>query len=212
MRPAGSLGSAAPPAAEASSRELTDAAIIETSLREPGRFGLIFARHSEAILRYAHARLGADLAEDVLAETFLAAFRQRAGYDLSRPDARPWLYGIAIHRISRHRRADQRSRRALARIPFEPATGDFSDQSADRVTAQALGPRLVAVLSGLPRADRELLLVIAWGGLSYEEAAQALGMPVSTVRSRLHRIRLKTRRALGGANPARVLPEEVVRG
>jgi RNA polymerase sigma-70 factor (ECF subfamily) len=53
----------------------------------------------------------------------------------------------------------------------------------------------------LPRRDRELLLLIAWAGLSYEESAQALGITVSAVRSRLHRIRERTRRALGGTNP-----------
>jgi RNA polymerase sigma-70 factor (ECF subfamily) len=64
------------------------------------------------------------------------------------------------------------------------------------------------VLSGLPRQDRELLLLIAWAGLSYEESAQALGVPVSTVRSRLHRIRAKTRQALGGINPTHITQEE----
>jgi DNA-directed RNA polymerase specialized sigma24 family protein len=52
----------------------------------------------------------AGLAENVLAETFLAALHQRGGHDRSRPDARPRLYGIAIHRISRRRRAEVRSR------------------------------------------------------------------------------------------------------
>jgi RNA polymerase sigma-70 factor (ECF subfamily) len=173
---------------------------------------MIFERHSAEILRYAHARLGPDLAQDVLAETFLAAFSRRARYDGSRADARPWLYGIAIRQISRHRRAEQRARRALARVPAEIVAADFGDRSAERVTAQQLRPRLAAVLSGLPRRDRELLLLIAWAGLSYEESAKALGVPVSTVRSRLHRIRAKTRQALGGANPIHVTPEETRNG
>ena len=186
-------------------RMATDAEIIMRSVQDPGCFGVIFERHSGEILRYANARLGHDLAQDVLAETFLAAFGRRARYDGSRADARPWLYGIAIRQIGRHRRADIRARRALARIPAETVAGDFGDRSAERVTAQQLRPCLAGVLSGLARRDRELLLLIAWAGLSYEESAQALGLPVSTVRSRLHRIRAKTRQALGGANPARQL-------
>ena len=75
--------------------EDTDALLIERSRRDPGCFAVIFDRHAEEILRYAHARLGPDLAEDVTAETFLAAFRHRDRYDTNRPDARPWLYGIA---------------------------------------------------------------------------------------------------------------------
>lgn len=190
----------------------TDAEIIGLSLREPGCFGAIFGRHSGEVLRYAHARLGPDLAEEVLAETFLAAFSRRAHYDTSRADARPWLYGIAIRQIGRHRRAEQRGRRALARIPAEAGNGDFGDRSADRVTAEQLRPRLAAVLSGLSRRDRELLLLIAWADLTYEESAQALGVPVSTVRSQLHRIRAKTRRALGGTDPTHLTQEETDHG
>jgi RNA polymerase sigma factor (sigma-70 family) len=189
------------------SRVPSDAEIIGLSLSDPGIFGVIFERHAREILRYAHARLGPDLAEEVVAETFLAAFGRRGRYDRCRADARPWLYGIAVRQIGRHRRAEQRRRRALARIPAETVAADFGDRSAERVTAQQLRPRLAAVLSGLPHQDRELLLLTAWAGLTYEESAQALGLPVSTVRSRLHRIRAKTRRALGGANPTHVTHE-----
>jgi RNA polymerase sigma factor (sigma-70 family) len=187
----------------AGERVVTDAELIVRSMDEPRCFGMIFERHADEILRYAHARLGRDFAQDVLAETFLAAFSRRQHYDGSRADARPWLYGIAIRQIGRHRRAEARASRALARVPIETIAADFGDRSAERVTAQQLRPCLAGVLSALPRRDRELLLLIAWAGLSYDESAQALGLPVSTVRSRLHRIRAKTRRALGGANPAR---------
>ena len=63
------------------------------SLGEPDRFGEIFDRYGDDILRYGSA---ADWAEDVTAETFLAAFAARDSYDLSRAHARPWLYGIAV--------------------------------------------------------------------------------------------------------------------
>jgi DNA-directed RNA polymerase specialized sigma24 family protein len=89
---------------------LNDADLIERSRREPGCFAGIFDRHWEEILRYAHRRLGPDLAEDITAETFLAAFRRRDSYDTSRADARPWLYGIAVRLIARHRRAEARYR------------------------------------------------------------------------------------------------------
>jgi hypothetical protein len=76
----------------------SDADVIRDSVREPGRFGVIFDRYANDILRYVSARLGADLAEDVTAETFLAAFAGRGSYDFSRGSARPWLYGIAVRR------------------------------------------------------------------------------------------------------------------
>ena len=187
--------------------EEDDALLIERSCRDPDCFAVIFDRHAEEILRYAHARLGPDLAEDVTAETFLAAFRHRDRYDTTRPDARPWLYGIAVRQIGRHRRALARRLALLRAAPADLVTEDFGPRAAERVTAEQLRPQLAAMLSGLARQDRELLLLVAWAGLSYEESAQALGMTVSAVKSRLHRIRIKTRRALGGANPAREAEE-----
>jgi RNA polymerase sigma factor (sigma-70 family) len=181
---------------------LSDADIVKASIRDPSRFGEIFDRHADDILRYASARLGHDLAEDVTAETFLGAFRARGRYDPSRENARPWLYGIAIRQIGKHTRAERRYRQALSRVPAETVTADFGDRVADLVTAQQLRPRLAAVLSGLPRQDRELLLLVAWTDLTYEESAQALGVSVSAVKSRLHRIRVRIRRALGETNPA----------
>jgi RNA polymerase sigma factor (sigma-70 family) len=178
-----------------------DAAIVRASLRDPGRFGEMFDRYADDILRYVSARLGSDLAEDVTAETFLAAFRARARYDVSRPNARPWLYGIAIRQIGKHARAERRYRDALSRVHAESVAADFGDRVADRVTAEQLRPQLSAVLSGLPHRDRELLLLVAWTDLSYEESAQALGVSVSAVKSRLHRVRRRTRAALGQINP-----------
>jgi len=189
----------------------SDADLIERSRREPDCFATIFDRHADEILRYAHARLGPDLAEDVTAETFLTAFRRRDSYDTDRADARPWLYGIAIRLIGKHRRAEGRYRRMLQTVPAERLDGDFGDRSAERVTAEQLRPQIAAVLNGLPARDRELLLLIAWAGLSYEESAQALGITTGAVRSRLNRIRVRTRKELGDANPAR-LNEENDRG
>jgi RNA polymerase sigma factor (sigma-70 family) len=182
-------------------RLLSDAEIIGVSLREPSAFSALFDRHAEEIARYVSARVGPDLADDVIAETFLAAFRHRERYDMDRPDARPWLYGIAVRQIGSHRRAEARYRKLTASALPDADTQDFGDRAAERVTAEQLRPALVAVLGKLRRQDRELLLLVAWAGLSYDECAQALGLTVSAVKSRLNRIRIRTRNALGGANP-----------
>jgi RNA polymerase sigma factor (sigma-70 family) len=196
--PADSVERAGPPGGP----RLSDADIVNASIRDPSRFGEIFDRYADDILRYASARLGSDLAEDVTAETFLAAFRARSRYDLSRENARPWLYGIAIRQIGKHTRAERRYRQALSRVWAETVAPDFGDRVADRVTAEQLRPQLSAVLSGLRHQDRELLLLVAWTDLTYEESAQALGVSVSAVKSRLHRTRARTRQALGETNPA----------
>ena len=195
-------GDAGPAGAAGGGSRPTDADIVRASIRDPGLFGDIFDRYADDILRYAYSRLGSDLAEDVTAETFLAAFRARGRYDLSRDNARPWLYGIAIRQIGKHSRAERRYRQAVGRVQPESVAADFGDRVADRVTAQQLRPQLSALLSGLPGQDRELLLLVAYTDLTYEESAQALGVTVSAVRSRLHRIRVRTRQALGEANPA----------
>ena len=180
----------------------TDGTLIERSCRgRPDAFVAVVRRHEVAVHAFLARRAGPQAAADLLGEVWLRAFACRGGYDPARADARPWLYGIAIRQIGRHRRAESRARRALARIPAETVTGDFGERADERVTAQQLRPCLAAVLSGLSRQDRELLLLIAWAGLTCEESARALGVPAGTVRSRLHRIRAKTRQALGGANP-----------
>src|SRR3954465_2499794 len=82
-----------------------DASVIARSRREPSLFPVIFDRHARPIHRYLVRRLGPPAADDVLADTFLIAFAKRAKFDPARPDARPWLYGIATNLVSRQWRA-----------------------------------------------------------------------------------------------------------
>src|SRR6204780_1121057 len=176
-----------------------DATVIRLSRNEPERFTVLFRRHAPQLQRYVVRRLGPDAADDIVAETFLLAFRQRDRYDPERADARPWLYGIATNLIGRHRRAEIRQYRALARTGADPVMESFTDRVDDRVSASAASRQLAAALAGLPAAHRDTLLLVAWGDLSYEEAARALGVPVGTVRSRLSRARSRLRRTLGEA-------------
>jgi RNA polymerase sigma factor (sigma-70 family) len=180
----------------------TDAAVIGRSRQEPEAFGLLYDRHAAALHRYVARRLGDVEADDVVAECFLAAFGRRDRYDLDRADARPWLYGIAANVIGKHRRAEIRLLRALARTGADPAAECHADRVESQVAAAVLHRKLAAVLAGLPAGDREVLLLIAWADLSYAEVAQALAIPVGTVRSRLSRARRKLRAALAGQYPA----------
>ncbi|MGO9159652.1 MAG: RNA polymerase sigma factor [Streptosporangiaceae bacterium] len=159
----------------------------------------MYRRHAAVITRFAARRLGPDAAEDITAEVFLAAFRQRSGYQQGQADARPWLYGIATNLIRRHRRAEVRLFRALARTGIDPVAEPFAEQVEERVSADAAGRPLAAALSRLPAAHRDVLLLVAWAGLSYEQAAQALGVPAGTVRSRVSRARARLRAALDQA-------------
>lgn len=177
--------------------EATDAAIIEQSMREPEAFAVIFDRYYELIHGYAARRLGASLADDVAAETFLLAFDGRGKYDVSRQDARPWLYGISSNLISRHHRAEVRQYRALARTGVDEVSEGHADHVAVRVDAQAHRGRLAAALAEIPDGDRDVLLLVAWAELTSEKAGEALGIPAGTARSRLHRARKRIQAALG---------------
>lgn len=190
-----------PPPVTAPSGSSTDAAVIERSWQDPEQFAVLFDRHAAEIHRYAARRLGAQAAPDVVSEVFLAAFRNRAGYDVNRADARPWLYGISANVISQQLRTEGRRARAMATVPVPRPAELQVDEITDRITAAQLRPRMLTVLGQLSAADRELVLLVAWAGLSYDEAAQALEIPLGTVRSRLHRARARIRRALGPAFP-----------
>ncbi|MBE1492826.1 RNA polymerase sigma factor [Plantactinospora soyae] len=177
---------------------LTDAAVIERSVRDPESFAVIFDRHAPYIHRYLARRLGAGVADDMVAETFLAAFRRRERFDTAHPDSRPWLYGIATNVVSQHRREEEREYRL--RQAYVPATSEAShaDRVATVVTAQSLRQVLFGALAGLSSGDRDVLLLVAWEELTYDEVATALAIPVGTVRSRLHRARKLLRAGLGG--------------
>jgi RNA polymerase sigma-70 factor (ECF subfamily) len=182
-----------------------DAWLIAESCRVPERFGAVFDRHATAIHGYIARRLGRDAADDLVAETFLVAFRQRASYDPDQPSARPWLYGIATRLVSRRRRDEVRFFRAIARSGTDPAADPVAepvaDEGARRADAQTLHHRLAGALAVLSTADRDALLLVA-DGLSYQEAAQALRVPPGTLSSRLARARQTVRKELGGVNPA----------
>ncbi|MEO3856083.1 RNA polymerase sigma factor [Acrocarpospora sp. B8E8] len=171
---------------------IDDAALIRASLERPDEFAIVFDRHADEIHDYAARRLHREQADDVTAETFLIAFRKRHRYDQTRSDARPWLYGIAANLIAGHRRSEVRRLKAMARAPRE-TTVDEEERSAERASAEAMRPALALALAKLSAQQRELLLMIAWADLSYKEAAEAMNIPVGTVRSRLHRIRAKLR-------------------
>ncbi|WP_433402091.1 RNA polymerase sigma factor [Streptomyces sp. CA-146814] len=172
-----------------------DADVIAQSLDEPELFAGLYDRHAPDIHRYAARRLGEGPADDITAETFLIAFRTRHRYDTAHRLARPWLYGIAANLIGRHRRTEVRALKALARTGHDPVTASWSDRADDRIAVQA---PLAGALAALSPGDRHVLLLVAWADLGYQEVADALRIPLGTVRSRLNRARRKVREALSG--------------
>jgi RNA polymerase sigma-70 factor (ECF subfamily) len=176
--------------------DVDDAELLTRSRADPECFATLFDRYFVALHGYAARRLGGVGGDDVAAETFLVAFRQRDRFDPGRGTVRAWLYGIATNLIREHRRAEERGYRACARAAAEPAYSTDLDRADARVTAQAARDGLVSALADLPPGDRDVLLLVVWGLLSHDEVACALGIPVGTVGSRLHRARKRLRAAL----------------
>lgn len=180
---------------------LDEPAEMRLSRVEPERFAAIFDAHFAEIHRYVVSRLGGNAAEDVVAETFLAAFRGRSEYDPGRSSVRTWLYGIASNLVGKQRRVELRALRAMGRRGPDLDAEGPEERVVTTVTAQRLRPELARAIASLKAADRDVLLLVALAGLSHEEVAAALGIPYGTVGSRLSRARKKVRAVLGDTNP-----------
>ena len=146
--------------------------------------------------------MGEQTAYDLVNETFLVALRQRHTYDPARAAIQAWLYGIATNLVRRHVRQEVRDLHAVARAGSRHDHSDSGHDTvvADRVDADAMARRLAPALAVLADADRDVLLLTVWAGLSSAEVADALGIPIGTVHSRLHRVRRKLRAASTAAN------------
>ena len=160
----------------------SDADALHESLVEPTRFTVVYERHRPAVARYLRRRAGDDAAEDLTAEVFVRAFRARSRYHAQYDTALPWLLGIATNTIADHRRTERRRLATLERV-----VGGEASQADDPVAT--VDPVLVRALRRLRAGDRDALLLVVWGELSYEEAATALAVPIGTVRSRIARAR-----------------------
>jgi RNA polymerase sigma factor (sigma-70 family) len=165
-------------------QSLTDAEALRRSLGEPSIFAVVYERHMARVLSYLRRRVGAELAEDLTAEVFVRAFRGRSKYGVQHDTALPWLLGIASNLIGDHRRAEKRRLGAVAAL-----VGRAARDAEPVADAAALSAELAEALKRLPAADRDTLLLVVWGELSYEETARALDVPIGTIRSRVSRAR-----------------------
>jgi RNA polymerase sigma-70 factor (ECF subfamily) len=184
----------------------TDATIIAASTTDAERFGEIFDRHVEGVHGYLSRRLGRARADDLTGEVFRIAFEGRARYRPQHPTARPWLFGIATNLVLKDHRRERRRLRALARLRVRSDVESTSIRVDEKVDAAASLPRVAAALLELEARDRDVVLLVAWEDLSYEEVAAALSIPVGTVRSRLSRARRQLREQLDLTSPGEPPP------
>jgi RNA polymerase sigma-70 factor (ECF subfamily) len=157
---------------------LSPASPTDTARRE--RFAHTFDEHFRAVSAYALRRAAPAEAEDAVAETFLVAWRR---LDELPEDAKPWLLGVARRVLANQRRAAGRRHALTERVAGVPA----GEQESPRQ------PAVLQALADLSDTDREVLLLVAWDGLSIHEAAAALRCSPTATKVRLHRARRRFR-------------------
>jgi RNA polymerase sigma factor (sigma-70 family) len=159
------------------------------------RFVALYEENYHRVLGYALRRVGPDEATDVVAETFLVAWRRLD--DLPEGEgARLWLYGTARRVISNQRRTGRRRERLGQRLQAE--TGRTIAETGIEV-ADFAG----AAFASLKAQDRDVLALLAWEGLDAREIAQVLGCSRNAARIRIHRARRRFARELARAKAAR---------
>ena len=161
------------------------------SMERRVRFELLYSEHAPAVKAYIQRRAQPSVADDLVAEVFLVCWRR---LDKLPAEPLPWLLGVARRVLSTQRRGERRGvalyRRLAESDAPQPAVGALSP------VASSAGAALRVALEQLSESDRELLLLIAWEGLSPTQAATVLGVKAATARVRLHRARRRLARAL----------------
>jgi RNA polymerase sigma factor (sigma-70 family) len=176
------------------------------------QFEQLYRRHAGRVLAYALRRTSPAVADDVVADVFLVAWRR---LDDMPADELAWLLGVARRVLANRRRGDRRATALHDRLAFEhrDVTGDPSGGGAagDAGDAGDVDERVLTALDRLAERDRELLMLIAWEGLSHTEVAQVLGVRRGTVAVRLHRARQQFAAALAAQDAAAETTTEVSR-
>lgn len=166
------------------------------------RFRDIYEECYPRVLAYATSLVGRQVGEDITSETFTVAWRRVR--DIPGPPL-PWLLGVARNLVRELRRRDAHQY-ALAAAEAQQigrgVRGDTGDVAADVTEREAA----LQALASLSDADRELLTLIAWHGLSARQAARVLGCTTATLTVRLHRARRRLEKALDPAHPPAPAP------
>jgi RNA polymerase sigma-70 factor (ECF subfamily) len=170
------------------------------------RFEELYRAHADRVHAYARRRSDAAVADDVVAEVFLVAWR-RLGEMPDEPF--PWLLGVARRVLANRRRTDGRAAALRDRLAGSGPRHQAPDGSG---TGPGSGDTSVLrALATLGERDRELLLLIAWEGLGQPEVAEVLGLRPGTVSVRLHRARRRLADALAAQGDDFLVPMEVRR-
>jgi RNA polymerase sigma-70 factor (ECF subfamily) len=158
----------------------------EQPIRAAEQLDELFRAHYAAVVSYVRRRAPSESADDVVAETFLVAWRRLEHVP---PESLPWLLAVARNVIATQRRGDLRRRALHLRLQSTAV------ETVERLSVEALGPA-AAALASLSEKDREALTLIAWDGLRPSQAAAVLGESPGAFRVRLYRAKRRLRHLL----------------
>lgn len=160
-------------------------------------FAQLFDRHVQAVVNHCFRLSGSwPVAEDLAQSTFLVAWRRRRDIRVVSGSALPWLLTVATNSVRSELRGQRRWLAALRRLPAAAETIDPADEVAARIDDERRMRPILTAVRRLPRAEREAIALCLWSGLSYADAAQALGISEGSVRARVSRARARLSRLL----------------
>ena len=159
-------------------------------------YGILFDRHSGKVYNYCFRRT-ADwaVAQDVMAATFLEAWRRR-DLPATEESVLPLLLGVATNLLRNHNRSRLRYRAALSRLPVPAHSPDHADEVAARLDDERAMASLLKAIQQLKPRERDVLTLTVWSELTYEQTATALGIPVGTVASTVSRAKEKVAKTM----------------
>lgn len=164
-------------------------------------FGELFERHSDAVYNHCFRRCASwSDAEDLTSLVFLEAWRRREFARVVADSILPWLLAIANNVARNARRSAIRYQRVLRRLPHPDVHPSPADVMDDRVDEERRWVEVLKVLHDLRPEEQDVVALCDWSGLTYQETAEALNIPVGTVRSRLSRARRRLRERISPDN------------
>ncbi len=184
--------------------EVSDDELVER-LRsgDPESLAVLFDEHADRIYNFCFRRTASwSLAEDAMSAVFLEVWRIRDRATTYDGAVLPWLYGVATNVCRNASRGHRRQLSLAARLPDPAPSLDHADDVAGRVDDERRMARLVVAMRQLSPRHQQVLMLVAWDGLTYEQAAAALDLPVGTVRSRLARSRERLTELLAPPDPS----------
>jgi RNA polymerase sigma-70 factor (ECF subfamily) len=174
---------------------------------DPHAFARLYDRYDRPCFQFIRRMLGAagaDAAEDLHQETWIAISRSAAAFDPGKASFRGWLFTIARRKVVDHFRHQKVVPPGVRDDDAAMQVLDPDPTPVQQVETRELAERLVSAVEALPPEQRGAFLMSAQGGASLEEIAAATGVAVETAKSRLRYARARLRQALAGERSAYV--------